>query len=364
MGIHRRNEIRIYCIHPEVSNLQEMIEYMCIWNEPLTSRMIWDEDKPEYVIVSENIYRLKSQFLKFKKFSNRKDIVFIASVGECLSADMNLFDYAVSYEKGFDFLDRIGRIPPTYIFRKKKYTFDFGKNDLNFEKAKKLLKDKKYFCNFIYSNPNAHPARDQIFFALSRYKKVDSLGAHLNNMHTNSTRGEKNWCGISVDLKSRYKFSIAAENAVQNGYNSEKIMSSFAAHTVPIYFGDPVIADDYNPKAFINANVFDNLEDLVNEVVKIDKDDELWAEMVSQPWQTEEQVEKIQREMEEYQNFIAHIFEQELKEAKRVIAGTFHDRYLSWFFRRFSRIDNLEYRMNTMLYKRKMKKRLDRMNKK
>lgn len=362
MGIYREDAIRIYCIHPEVNNLQKMIEYMCIWNESLTSRMIWDEETPEYVIVSENIYRLKKQFLKFKKFYKRKNIVFIASIGECLSADMNLFDYAVSYEKGFSFLDRIGRIPPTYIFQKN--TLGFGKNDLTIENARKMLQEKKSFCNFIYSNANAHPVRDQIFLALSRYKKVDSLGAHLNNMHTNSTRGEKNWCGISVDLKSRYKFSIAAENAVQNGYNSEKIMSSFAAHTVPIYFGDPVIADDYNPKAFINANAFDNLKDLVNEVAKIDKDDELWAEMVSQPWQTEEQIKKIQREMEEYQNFISHIFEQDLKEAKRVIVGSHHDRYLSWFFRRFSRIDKLEYRMNTMLYKRKMKKRLDRMNKK
>ncbi len=348
-------KIKIYCIHPGVNNLREMIEFMCIYNEKLIDRMVWDEKSPNYVVVSENIYRLKDQFLKFRKYYNRKDVVFIGWIGECLSADMNLFDYAISYEKEFNFSDRISRIPPVYIFQK----FKFKKNNLTVENAKNLLLHKDNFCNFIYSNANAHPMRDKIFFALSHYKKVDSLGAHLNNMHISSTRTEKNWRELSVNLKEKYKFSIAAENAVQHGYNSEKIMTSFIAHTVPIYFGDPSIVEEYNPKAFINANAFESLDDLVREVARIDRNDELWIEMVLQPWQTDEQIKRNQREMEEYQTFIAHIFEQDLMAAKRVIVGSHHNLYLRWFFKRFSCIDNLKYKIKTFTYKKRTKKILN-----
>lgn len=334
-----RKKLKVYFIHYQVHDLKQMIDYLCIQNKQLTDRMVWDRTDPDYVFVSENIYRIKEQFLQFKKYKKRKDRIFIASIGEAVSADMNLFDYAISYEKNFMMSDRIVRIPPFYVF---KNLVSFSKNNLTRESAEKLLKEKKRFCNFIYSNPYAHRRRDEIFFELSKYKKVDSLGAHLNNTNIKPTRTNKNWGEISVQLKSRYKFSIACENSVQYGCSSEKIMSSFAAHTVPVYFGDPLIMEEYNPQAFINANLYENLEELAEEVKRVDQNDDVWINMVCQPWQTDEQIKNIENAMVQYQDFIRHIFTQDLKSAKRMTAGTHHDIYEGWFWKRFSYIERIK----------------------
>ena len=336
---------RVYFIHYQIQNLKQMTEYLCIQDQKLTDKMVWDSENPDYVFVSENIYRIKEQFLQFRKYKQRKDRIFIASMGEALSADMNLFDYAITYEKNFMVSDRTSRIPPVYIFKNR---VPFEQNQLTREDAAALLKAKEKFCNFIYSNPDAHQRRDEIFWELSKYKRVDSLGAHLNNTNVRPTRTDKGWCEISVQLKIRYKFSIACENAVQNGYSSEKIISSFAAHTVPVYFGDPLIAEEYNPKAFINAGKYQNLEDLRKQVHRVDENDDLWMDMISQPWQTSEQIQKIETEMEQYQDFIRHIFIQNLQSAKRITAGTHHDIYENWFWKRFSYTDRFKKKIKQL----------------
>ena len=81
------------------------------------------------------------------------------------------------------------------------------------------------------------------------------------------------------------------ENAQYKGYNTEKILTSFRAHTIPIYWGDPGIENIYNPKAFINCNKYSSIDEILNIIKEIDNDDEKYIEMVTQPWQTPEQEE-------------------------------------------------------------------------
>jgi alpha(1,3/1,4) fucosyltransferase len=46
------------------------------------------------------------------------------------------------------------------------------------------------------------------------------------------------------------------ENSYFPGYSTEKLTDPFVARSVPIYKGDPRVAEWFNPKAFINLADF------------------------------------------------------------------------------------------------------------
>ena len=85
-----------------------------------------------------------------------------------------------------------------------------------------------------------------------------------------------------VAFLRRHKFTIAFENESHPFYSTEKIVEAFAAHTVPIYWGKPRVADDFNPKAFINAHDFKSLDALVDFVAQVDKDDARYQQYLAQ----------------------------------------------------------------------------------
>ena len=65
--------------------------------------------------------------------------------------------------------------------------------------------------------------------------------------HNNINKSVKN----KIDYLSNYKFSIAMENSDGDGYLSEKIVDSFLAGTIPIYYGDYILDEFINPKSYI-----------------------------------------------------------------------------------------------------------------
>ena len=195
-----------------------------------------------------------------------------------------------------------------------------GQNDLTRNEARRILQAHPKFCNFMYSHPAE--TRDAFFHLLSQYKHVDSIGAHLNNAGSKSTRSVDDWYSLSIELKRNYKFSIAMENASYSGYNTEKVVSSFRAHTVPIYWGDPDIAEWINPKAFVNCHDYSSFEEVIERVKEIDNNDELWLDMVTQPWQTDEQRRKTLQASEELGNSMQRILLQDVKAARRRPVGS------------------------------------------
>ena len=111
-------------------------------------------------------------------------------------------------------------------------------------------------------------------------------------------------------------------------------MYTFLAHSVPIYFGNKFVAEEFNPKAFINVHDYKNLDEVVARIKEIDENDDLWAEMVSAAWQTDEQKAQTLREIEEYKNFGANIFSQSLEDARRRPEGYHTENYRKWFYER------------------------------
>lgn len=343
---------RIYFIHPGINTIDDLVKYLkldkCSW----IRNLIWDAKDPQIVIASEFIYKDRNSFNVFKKLSMNPHRILVFQGGEAVYPDLNIFDYAIVLSRKFVYDNRVFRIPPSYFYERSLLSGPFS-NNICFEEALKIISSKK-FCNFIYSNPYANPMRDKIFYTISKYKKVDSLGAHLNNTGILPTRSTKNWAEISIKQKSDYKFSVASENELFEGYTTEKLLTSFQAHSVPIYWGNPFVAEEFNEKAFINVHSFNTMEELFERIKEVDSNDKEWAKMVSAAWQTPEQMKTAQKEMENYLYFMEKILGSDFLPQKVVPVGTFADMYSNWFYRSYARDKNV-IRNKAFSVKRKIK---------
>jgi len=118
----------------------------------------------------------------------------------------------------------------------------------------RILASKTKFCNFLYSHHV--PYREAFFTQLSKYKKVDAPGKSMNNMPGIDSiyKGDK-W-EIKKQFLSEYKFTIAFENDIFPGYQTEKLYDAMEVGNIPIYCGDPFIGDVFNTKSFINVSEY------------------------------------------------------------------------------------------------------------
>lgn len=118
-----------------------------------------------------------------------------------------------------------------------------------------IVQSKTKFCNFLYSHQVNY--REQFFKELSKYKKVDAPGKSMNNMPNIDTLYKGDIWERKRQFLKPYKFTIAFENYSYPGYQTEKLYDAMTMNSIPIYCGDPYIGDIFNTKSFINA--FDSL---------------------------------------------------------------------------------------------------------
>src|SRR6185312_6089937 len=93
---------------------------------------------------------------------------------------------------------------------------------------------------------------EAFFKQLSAYKKVDAPGRSMNSMPGIDIGGGNKWT-TKRQFLSPYKFTIAFENDIFPGYQTEKLYDAMMADTIPIYCGDPFVGDVFNTKSFLNA---------------------------------------------------------------------------------------------------------------
>lgn len=123
---------------------------------------------------------------------------------------------------------------------------------------------------------NAHSKKRINFFQhLSNVKHVDSGGRALNNV------------GGPVKDKlsfiNDYRFVIAFENSSYPGYVTEKILEPLSMNCIPLYWGNPLVENDFNKKRFLNYNDFSNEEALIKRIMEIDENEEEALAILSQP---------------------------------------------------------------------------------
>ncbi len=204
------------------------------------------------------------------------DCVRIFYTGENLCPDFNAFDYAIGFEH-MEYGDRYLRYPNYRI--PELYGQDFRRMLDKHRNASEALKEKTGFCSFVVSRGGRFVAEErEVFFRkLSEYKRVDSGGKFLNNI------GEKDGVRDKLGFQSVHKFAIAFENSSHPGYTTEKLVQAFAARTVPVYWGDPLIAETFNEQAFINCHRYQDFDEVIEEVKRLDQDEDAYLAMLSAP---------------------------------------------------------------------------------
>ncbi len=222
-------------------------------------------DTPDFLIYSW----FGKSHLKYKCYR-----IFFS--GENERPDFRICDFAFT----FDHLDHPDhyRLPLYALYCEPETLI---KRDFN---ADQVLADKKKFCNFVYSNHRCRK-RNQLFRQLSKYKQVDSGGRYLNNI----------WGPVRDKMAfiRQYKFTIAFENEASPGYTTEKIVQPMLAGSLPIYWGNPLVHLDFNPKSFISYYDYGSNEALIERVMEIDQNDDLYLEYLRQPNYNDNQIPDV-----------------------------------------------------------------------
>ncbi|MCQ2967837.1 fucosyltransferase [Helicobacter pylori] len=218
------------------------------------------------------------QARKILSYQNTKRVFY---TGENEAPNFNLFDYAIGFDE-LDFNDRYLRMPLYYaylhykallvndttspyklktdsLYTLKKPSHCFKENHPNLCAVVNNESDplKRGFASFVASNANA-PKRNAFYDALNSIEPVTGGGSVRN------TLGYK--VGNKSEFLSQYKFNLCFENTQGYGYVTEKIIDAYFSHTIPIYWGSPSVAKDFNPKSFVNVHDFKNFDEAIDYI--------------------------------------------------------------------------------------------------
>jgi hypothetical protein len=257
-------------------------------------------DNPDYLLY--DVFGCEQIELKYQ------NAIKIAFYTENIIPDFNYADYSIGFHN-INYLDRyfkkttlIWIFQTRYLNIKNKFFETIRKKAYRNEKRKK-------FCAAVISNFKCtNGFRIKFINELKKYKKVDMGGSYQNNVGGNV----KN----KTQFLSSYKFSIAMENSEGQGYVSEKILDSFIAGTIPIYYGGYMIDEFINPKAYILIKNENDITKKIDYIKKIDNNDILYKSILKEKlFINDNLVSKFDIEKAKFFN---HIFEQEKNKAKRV----------------------------------------------
>lgn len=130
------------------------------------------------------------------------------------------------------------------------------------------------FCSFVASNPRG-PERNTFFRKLHRRAQVDSAGRHFN------TTGQR-----LLDKQAfllGYRMNLAFENSRSPGYITEKLVEPLLAGCIPIYWGAPDVARDFNPGCMINVDDFPDFDAAIDHILAVDTDEAASQAILDEP---------------------------------------------------------------------------------
>lgn len=266
------------------------------YNLLITKYNVVIDDDPEILFYS----CFGRNYLKYKC----KRILYL---GENIRPDFTACDFAFS----FDYTSRKNhfRLPLYSLYIDYHGTLGELQEHLTEEQAINAWRNKTKFCCMVVSNPNCEK-RIRFFKNLSKKRKVDSGGKYLNNV------------GGPVEDKMEfikdYKFVLSFENSSYAGYTTEKIMEPILTNSIPVYWGNKLIGNDFNNKRFISYHDFNNEEDLIKRLIEIDENENLGIEILK-----ESTFSKQKTPHKEQNYLVLKNIEKVVKSTKRPVAISF-----------------------------------------
>lgn len=257
-----------------------------------------NEENPDYLIY--DVFGCQHMSDKYNKS------IKIAHYSENIIPDFSEADYALS-QAHIIYLDRYFKYP-SFIWRLNKFQNIHAKNIYDF--TRNITKSK--FCAAVISNHDNYSLfRLEFIKQLNNYKHVDMGGTFLNDVGRNIKD--------KIEFLQTYKFSISMENSNGDGYVSEKIIDSFLAGTIPIYYGDYLIDEYINPKVYILIKGDKDIHEKIEYIKTIDQNDKLYNSIIRESIFINDNYTDIINKIElEKKYFIYNIFLQEKCNSKRI----------------------------------------------
>lgn len=155
---------------------------------------------------------------------------------------------------------------------------DFFKKDYFIELSKLILtpKNTNKFCCYVASRHMNF--RQDFLKKICNYKKVDSAGGAYNNYGS-----IKPGCQAKTNFQKDYKFAMAFENRVADGYTTEKILHAYMSNCIPIYWGNDNVELDFNKETMICVRDYGSVEQAIEYIKKVDNDEELYNSYMNKP---------------------------------------------------------------------------------
>lgn len=271
-------------------------------------------DDPDYIIYSN--------FNRYFDHIKYQECIKIFYTQENLCPDFNFADYGIGFEN-IHFGDRYLKFPICFV--PERYEKSWKKMLVKHKSVEIETASDRAFCSFVVSNGKADIIRQQFFEKLCKYKKVDSGGKYMNNIGIPEGVPDK------LLFEQQHKFSLCFENSRQPGYMTEKIVEAFAAGTVPIYWGDPLVANMFNEDSFIDVGIFASLDEAMDYIIAIDQDDERYKKMLLTPALKSQNQEIWEEKQEELEQYLYNIFSQEKEDAFRRNRVFWGKIYSNWY---------------------------------
>ncbi len=130
---------------------------------------------------------------------------------------------------------------------------DLGKVDVD-----KVRLQKTKFCNMVVSNAKRDKKCEEFFISCQNIKKLIQeediltiLGGPVPD---------------KLEFIKDYKFTMSFENSSYPGYTTEKIIETMFVMSIPVYWGNPSIAIEFNPGSFIKQHDFKNVDEAIRTI--------------------------------------------------------------------------------------------------
>ena len=225
--------------------------------------IVRDDERPDYLIFGDRNFGESN-----KRYEN---CVRIFYTGENQRPSDYRCDFAISFDHPTS--NSMFRLPLYLIYeydhkiwqnRQARHEDDF---------------DKKEFCSFVVKNPGCQ-YRNAYFLNLNQIAPVKAAGPLYNNM-PGGWRPET--VADKVKFMSDYKFNLCFENSSYPGYCTEKLFEALCAKTIPIYWGSPTAALDFNPRAFLNRYDYASDQEFFDAIVRLYTNKDAYNQMYLQP---------------------------------------------------------------------------------
>lgn len=158
-----------------------------------------------------------------------------------------------------------------------------------------IYKRNNRFCSITQASNNDY--RGKIFDKLSEYKQVTSSGPWRQNIAKEEELNKYQWMrneyigrndGLTYREKigffNKYKFNMAIHFNNIDHILQEKIYHAYFSGAIPIFHGNRFILEEgFNPKSFINLHDFENLDEFLDLVKRIDTDKNLHRQYIEEP---------------------------------------------------------------------------------